>query len=127
MSPYRMYFQINGKIHGRDDFEANDDIAAVRIARVLYDTFSDVCDAFELWQGKRLITAQQVHHQKANLADLIEAHQRVAIKSEEYISQSRWMIARSKRLIEILNRSKSRNFSGDWRAAGLADKLQSRK
>jgi hypothetical protein len=58
-----MYFQINGKIRGRDDFEANDDIAAVRIARVLYDTFSDVCDAFELWQGKRLITAQQAHHQ----------------------------------------------------------------
>ena len=106
MSPYRMYFQIHGRTRGRDDFEANDDVAAVRIARVLYDMCSDVCDAFELWQGKRLIPAQQAHHQKANLADLIEAHQRVAIEREEYISQSRWMIARSKRLIETLNRTK---------------------
>ena len=107
MSVYRMYFRTNSRIHGRDDFEANDDVAAIRIASVLYDTCSDVCDSFELWQGGRQILVQEAHHQKVNLADLIEAHQRVTIERAEHISQSGWMIARSKRLIECLNRSKS--------------------
>jgi|SRR5215472_3983381 len=107
MSAYRMYFRTAGEIRGRDDFEANDDVTAIRVARVLYDACSDVCDSFELWQGRRQIPARQAHHQKANLADLIEVHQRVAIERAEHISQSRSMIARSKRLIETLNCSKS--------------------
>ena len=106
MSAYRMYFLIRGQIQGREDFEAADDVAAIRIARVLYDTCSDVCDGFDLWQGKRQLRARQPHHQKASLTDLIEAHQRVAIQKEEDISQSRWMIARSRRLIEALDRAK---------------------
>jgi hypothetical protein len=50
-----MYFQNKGKIDGREDFEADDDVAAIRIARVLYDACSDVCDHFELWQGTHQI------------------------------------------------------------------------
>jgi hypothetical protein len=107
MSAYRMYFLIMGQIQGREDFEATDDLTAIRIARVLYDTCSDVCDGFDLWQGKRQLCARQPHHQKASLTELIEAHQRVAIQKEEDISQSRWMIARSRRLIEALDRAKS--------------------
>jgi len=107
MSAYRMYFLIMGQIQGREDFEAANDVAGIRIARVLYDTCSDVCDGFDLWQGKRQLRARQPHHQKASLTDLIEAHQRVAIQKEEDISQSRWMIARSRRLIEALDRTKS--------------------
>jgi len=105
MSAYRMYFLIWGQIQGREDFEAADDVAAIRIAGVLYDTCSDVCDGLDLWQGKRQLHARQPHHQKASLSDLIEAHQRVAIQKEEDISQSRWMIARSRRLIEALDRA----------------------
>ena len=107
MSAYRMYFRTTGQICGREDFEADDDVAAIRIARVLYDTCSDICDCFELWQGKRQIRAQQPHHQKANFADLIEKHQGVALESVERISQSRWMIAQSRRLIGTLDHSKS--------------------
>jgi hypothetical protein len=33
MPPYRIYFYINGEVHGRQDFEADDDIAAIRISR----------------------------------------------------------------------------------------------
>jgi hypothetical protein len=107
MTAYRMYFLITGRIHGRQDFEADDDVAAIRIARVLYDTCSDVCESFELWQGKRQIRAQQAHHSRASLADLIEAHQRVTIETEEVISQSDWVIAQSRRLIETLDQMKS--------------------
>src|SRR5215475_7973743 len=107
MSAYRMYFLIMGQIQGREDFEAADDVAAIRIAGELYDTCSDVCDGFDLWQGKRQLRARQPHHEKASLTDLIEAHQRIALQKEEEISQSRWMIARSRRLIEALDRAKS--------------------
>ena len=107
MTSYRMYFYINGEIHGRQDFEVNDDAAAIRIARVLYDTCSDICESFQLWQGSRHIPAQQPHHQQASLVDLIEEHQRVAIETEEVISQSKWMIAHSRRLIDTLDRFKS--------------------
>jgi hypothetical protein len=102
-----MYFQTKGQIHGREDFEADDDVAAIRIARVLYGTCSDVCNGFELWQGKRQLRARQPHHQKASLDDLIEAHQYVAIETEQRISESRWIIAQSRRLIEVLDRAKS--------------------
>ena len=47
------------------------------------------------------------HHQKADLADLTEAHQRVALETEERTSESSWMIAQSRRLIQILDASKS--------------------
>ena len=107
MSAYRMYFLIMGQIQGREDFEAADDVTATRIAGVLYDTCSDVCDDFDLWQEKRQLRARQPYHQKASLTDLIEAHQRVAIRKEEDISQSRWMIAGSRRLIETLDHAKS--------------------
>ena len=107
MTAYRIYFYINGEIHGRQDFEADDDVAAIRIARVLYDTCSDICESFALLQGKRHIQAQQPHHQQASLVDLIEEHQRVDIETEEVISQSSWMIATSRRLIDTLDRLKS--------------------
>jgi hypothetical protein len=107
MLTYRMYFRTAGQINGRQDFEADNDVAAIRIARVLYDSCSDVCDSFELWQGKRQIRARQPHHQKANLADLTAAHQRVALETAERISESRWMIAQSQRLLQILDASKS--------------------
>jgi hypothetical protein len=107
MTPYRMYFYVKGEIHGRQDFEADDDVAAIRIARVPYDTCSDICESFQLWQGKRPIPALQPHHQKASLGDLIEEHQRVVIDTEEILSQSRWTIANSRRFIETLDRLKS--------------------
>jgi len=75
----------------------------------LYDACSDICEAFELWQGRREIHgAQQPHHSTARLADLIEAHQRVTIDREEAISRSKGMIARSRRLIATLDEVKSR-------------------
>jgi hypothetical protein len=107
MSAYRICFRIQDNVHGRENFEADDDVTAIRIARVLYDACSDVCDGFELWQGKREIHARQPHHQRANLVDLTEALQNVALETEEHICKSRWMIAQSRCLIQILDRSKS--------------------
>jgi len=107
MATYRMYFLASGRIEGREDFEADQDVAAIRIARVLYDACSDICQSFELWQGTRQINTQQPQHSRTSIADLIEAHQRVTIETEEVISQSDWMIARSRRLIATLEHFKS--------------------
>jgi hypothetical protein len=108
MTTYRMYFRKTGEIRGREDFEADDDVAAIRIARVLYDACADVCDCFELWQGTRQLRTRQPHHQHARLNDLIEAHQRVTLETEEHICQSRWTIAQSRRLIEAVDRLTAR-------------------
>ena len=106
---YQIYFLADGRTQAREDVQADDDVAAIRIARVLYDACSDVCEAFELWQGSREIrAAQQPYHATARLADLIEAHQRVTIDREEAISQSKGMIARSRRLIATLDGIKSK-------------------
>jgi hypothetical protein len=77
---YQVCFIADGRTQRREDFQADDDVAAIGIARVLYDACSDVCEAFALWQGRREIRgAQQPHHATVRLADLIEAHQRVTI------------------------------------------------
>ena len=104
MTSYRMYFLASERIEGRQDFEADEDIAAIRIARVLHDACSDICQSFELWQGTRQIRAQ--HQQTDHFAELIEDHQRLTINTEELISQSDWRIARSRRLIETLDQIK---------------------
>ena len=106
MASYRMYFLASERIEGRQDFEADEDITAIRIAGVLHDACSDICQSFELWQGTRQIRAQQTDHFRANLAELTEDHQRLTIDTEELISQSDWRIARSRRLIETLDRIK---------------------
>ena len=80
MTAYRMYFPVDDQTRSRQDFEADDDVVATHIARVLFDTCSDICDSFELWQGRREIHAQQPHHSRANLFDLSEAHQRLTIE-----------------------------------------------
>ena len=105
MSAYRICFRAAGEICGREEFLADDDVAASRIARVLYDTCSDVCDSFELWQGQREIFLEsQPPHQTLYVVDLIEAHQRVVRDTQERMSASKWMIARSKSLIEAVDR-----------------------
>ena len=106
---YQVCFVADGRTQLRENFQADDDVAAIRIARVLYDACSDVCEAFELWQGRREIrAAQQPHYASARLSDLIEAHQRVTIDREEAISQSKGMIARSRHLIATLDAIKSK-------------------
>src|SRR5215472_5687494 len=92
MALYRIYFLASERIGGRQDFEADEDVAAIRIAHVLHDMCSDICQSFELWQGNRQIRAQQPQPRDStvSLTDLIEDHQRVAIDTEEVISRSDW-------------------------------------
>jgi hypothetical protein len=102
VAAYRIYFYTAGDIHGREDFVAEDDVAALRIGSVLYNAASDVSQSFDLWQGARRITAAPASHPRLRLADLAEAHQCAVIETEERIQRSKWLIASSRRLIESL-------------------------
>jgi len=72
---------------------------------VLRDVCSDSCDSFELWQEKRKVDTTQVF-QPVSFSELTEAHQEIVVETEETILQSDWTIARSKRLIEHIERQK---------------------
>ena len=50
MATYRIYFIGETVIRGRDDFEADNDQAAIQIAHALFDACSDNCRSFDLWQ-----------------------------------------------------------------------------
>ena len=97
-----MYFLASGRIRAAEEFDAGNDINAIRIARALYDACSDMCEAFELWQATRLIRTRPPPYRGVALSDLSEAHQRLVIEGEEMIRASHWTLARSRRLIEAL-------------------------
>jgi hypothetical protein len=105
MADYRMYFLVAESIRGREDFQADNDIDAIRLAQVLCDACSDSCDSFELWQGQRKVeTAQGC--QPLSLAELTQAHQQLVLETLEAILERNWVIAQSKQLIERIERLK---------------------
>jgi hypothetical protein len=59
MTEYCMWFSTAGQVRSYEKFEADDDAAGIRIARVLYYMCSDTCESFELWDGSRKIRALQ--------------------------------------------------------------------
>lgn len=106
MGSYRCFFRgRSGAIEGRDDFEANDDKEAAVLAELLGDACSDICDTFELWQGERLLDIPS--GQPMLVSEITARMQASLVLREEAIRDSRWMIARSHRLLEKLARCKA--------------------
>ena len=105
MADYRVYFLAADRIEAREDFQADNDIDAIRIAQVLCEACSDRCDSFELWREKRKVDTAQ-GSQRASLAELTQAHQQLVLETEEVIVKSEWVIAQSKRLIECIEHLK---------------------
>jgi hypothetical protein len=109
MQAYRLYFRAGGSIVARQDFEAEDDTAAQRIAVALFDACSDSCQRIDLWQGTRHI-AVDLPGRGGGLGSLSDAHQETVVRTEEMIVRSEWAIAASRRLIAELDRAKRRNI-----------------
>ena len=105
MASYRLHFKALGSIVGRQDFEAEDDAAAQRIAAVLFDACSDRSQNIELWQGERPLSLN-LPGRGAGLDSLCEAHQEIAVSTEEIIVRSEWAIAASQRLLDQLKTAK---------------------
>src|SRR5215472_1613305 len=99
MADYRIYLMVAGRIRAREDFKADNDIDAIRIAQTLCDACSDSCNSFDLWQGERKVDPPQ-GFQPVSFAELTQAHQQIVVETEETLVESDWTIAQSKRLIE---------------------------
>jgi hypothetical protein len=101
MASYRIYFFGERAILGRHDFGADNDQSAIQIAHLLFDTCSDDCGSFDLWQGTRRIPTPRLFVPKT-FDQLSAANQECVVDTEERIVHSEWRIARSRRLLERL-------------------------
>lgn len=104
MQPYRIYFRHRKDgIVGRDDFEAEDDRSGMAIAAVLCDACGDVCDSHEPWQGVRRVNVRcDDAGARAGRRRFDMKVQEAAAKREEWLRESDWAIARSRRLLRRL-------------------------
>jgi hypothetical protein len=100
---YRMYFRgVAGRILGRYDFDAADDDTAMLIASSLFDTCSDVCDSFELWQASRRVDGAAA--KPVSQSDALHALQDEMRQHEQRLRDSAWAIAKSLRLLALIKR-----------------------
>ena len=105
MAAYRLYFRARGLIVARQDFTAEDDRSAQRIAAALFNACSDRSDLIELWEGTRQIPVD-LPGRSVGFDALSAAHQEVVVKTEETIVRSEWAIAASRQLLQQLDRAK---------------------
>lgn len=97
-------------ITGREELEAEDDAAALAIARSVSEAAGDVCDAFELWDGTRQIDQSRMATLPTSV--VTAQWQEHIIRAEEALLNSGWAIARSRRLLarfEALRREAARS------------------
>lgn len=96
-SRYRIYFRDDqGLIATCEDFTADNDVAARRVAAALFAACSDCCASFDLHAGKTRIDSDEVGEPRAGLGHKM---QEAVIEVEERLLRSRSQIARSERLI----------------------------
>jgi hypothetical protein len=101
---YRSYFFGDRVISGRHDFDADNDTSGLQIAHALFDACSDSCQSFELWQGERMVYVPRTYRE-TSFTEMSAAHQPAVIETEETLAQSRWSVAKSRRLLERLKDS----------------------
>jgi hypothetical protein len=105
LATYRIYFRSpSGELLGREEFEGEDDRAAMVIAEMLHRTCSDLCDDFELWQGSRRVDACYNRRFQIRSGELNSKTQKAVAQCEERLRDSHWSIAKSKRLLAQLDR-----------------------
>ena len=88
-------------IIGSEEFEAENDAAALVIARNIFDAGADLCDVFDLWDGTRQIDQGRVATLQTNVVTARRQDQ--LIRAEEVLLNSGWAIAHSRRLLARFN------------------------
>jgi hypothetical protein len=84
-------------IVGREELEAENDAAALAIARCIFDAAGDLCGAFELWDGTRQIDQSRMATLQTSMVSA--RRQEHVIRVEEALLSSGWAIAHSRRLL----------------------------
>jgi len=88
-------------IIGSEEFEAENDAAALVIARNIFDAGADLCDVFDLWDGTRQIDQSRVATLQTNV--ISARWQDQVMRAEEALLNSGWAIAHSRRLLARFN------------------------
>ena len=106
MSLYRVYFRNQSKfVVGRDVFDAEDDACAMAIAWTLCDACSDVCTAFDLWQGVRQVEmSSSPRSPNLNFDGVATQVQNIVLERELVLRHTQWIVADSRRLLEETQR-----------------------
>jgi hypothetical protein len=99
LNTYRIYFFGDRAISGRHDFDAENDPTALQMAHALSDACPDSCQSFDLWRGERRVPRT---YRETSFAEMSAANQQAVIETEETLAQSRWSVAKSRRLLERL-------------------------
>jgi hypothetical protein len=98
---YRVYLRAQERIVCRHEFRAPSDAEAFRLAGMLAEAVSDLCDAFEVWQGPRVIACPEIA--ASNPVDRTPIERATAFDElVEAVRKSHWPVAKSGRLASRL-------------------------
>ncbi|WP_119420637.1 hypothetical protein [Desertibaculum subflavum] len=99
---YQLYFTDHGaRLVGHQRFRAESDLQALRLAGAVFHACHDECEAAELWRnGERVVRLNGVDGDRPFWVTGSAAD--VAAEVEEGLANSRWSIARSRRLLATL-------------------------
>ena len=113
---YRIYFRNDrGLIEACEDFRAESDQSAMVIGSWLFDACSDCCAEYDVWRGGTSICGgKQPMLTRAPLTKSVRA---TLQKTTDTIRNGRWKMARSERLlilVEQLKRSSEQSGLNRW-------------
>lgn len=98
---YRVYLREKDRIVCRHEYRAGDDAEACRLAALLAEATSDLCDAFEVWHGARVVSCPEISAKAP--PTLAPGDGDVAFRAlAESLRQSHWPIGKSLRLARRL-------------------------
>lgn len=98
-------------ITGCTEFEAENDAAALAIARSIFEAATDVSAAFELWDGTRQIDQNRMATLPTSV--VTAQWQEHVIRAEETLLKSGWAIARSRTLLARLEQLRGQAPRGE--------------
>lgn len=112
---YRIYFLDTARrIDGIHWFGARDDATARSIADLLYQACSALYASFELREGSRILSAANGVPRPAETTEEVEAQsQEMLVRYEEVRQASALRVAKSRRLLEALQRGKKLERGGE--------------
>jgi len=102
MPSFRLYLRDGThRIVGRSDFEADDELSALKISRRIAESCSDTCADHDLWRETRKIPPAAATLGEGE-TDLTDSERRVVLDTGIALRDSLWAVRKSKRLLSAL-------------------------
>jgi len=99
---YRLYLKDRGgETVGRADFETSDDADPLIIAKIVLHACSDVACGYELWAKDKFVDSST---EPLGPTDLQENHRKIIADMEIGLRDSAWLVARSRKLLEEIEK-----------------------